>query len=257
MYFANLLVIVGLVVQAAFIGLLVWRRAYRSFPVFFSYIVWGVIGDSAILIVRTWIAPLAIYPFEVEAYVDSLFQYLVLIELAWSILRPIQRLLPRGFLLGISAVIAAAAFLVWPLSGIEQTVGYPGHLLIVLHMERTFAILRILFFLALACCSHFLAIGLRDRELQIATGLGFYSLVSVAGTMMHTRQSYGLNYFYVDIAIACSYLMSLLYWCYSFAQQETARREMTPEMQGLLVGLAKVMRKQREQLSEPTSTNQV
>jgi len=256
-YFANLLVMIGLVVQAVFIAVLVWRRTYRSFPVFFSYIVWGVIGDGAVLIMRTWIAPSAVYPFEVEAYVDSLFQYLVLIELAWSILRPIQRLLPKGFLLGISLVIAAAAFVVWPLSGIEHTVGYPGHLLIVLHAERTFAILRILFFIALACCSHFLAIGLRDRELQVATGLGFYSLVSVAGTMMHSSQSYGLNYLYVDIAIACSYLMSLLYWCYSFAQQEAARREMTPEMQGFLLGVAKVMRKQREQLSKPTFTNPV
>jgi hypothetical protein len=186
---------IGIVAQAAFIAVLARRRAYRSLPVFFFYIVWGVAGDSAILIQRTLLHSQNLYPFVIETYIDSLFQYLVLIELAWAILRPIQRLLPKGFLLGISFIIAAAAVLTWPLSEIKETSEYPSQLLIALHTQRSFAILRILFFLALACCSQFLRIGWRDRELQVATGLGFYSLVSLAGTMVHSHQSYGWQYF--------------------------------------------------------------
>lgn len=249
MFLTNLLMMIGIVAQAALIVVLVWRRTYRSLPVFFSYIVWGLASDSAMLILRALMHNQSLAPFEIETYIDSLFQYLVLIELAWSILRPIQRSLPKGLLLGISLFIAAAAVLMWPLSGIKETLGYPWQLLIAFHAQRSFAILRILFFLALACCSQFLRIGWRDRELQDATGLGFYSLVSLAGTMVHSHQFYGWQYFYVDVGIACSYLLSLVYWVYSFAQQGAARREMTPEMIDFLRGLADVIHKQWVRLS--------
>ncbi len=251
MYLANVLAIMGIVAQAALIAMFVWKRTYRSLPVFFFYIVSGLAGDSMVLILRTLMHSRSLYPFEIETYIDLLFQYLVLIELAWSILRPIQRLLPKGFLLGISLIIAAAAVLTWPLSGIKEALGFPWQLLIALHAQRSFAILRIAFFLVLACCSQFLRIGWRDRELQVATGLGFYSLVSLAGTIVHSHQSSGWQYFYVDVAIACSYLLSLVYWSYSFAQQETARREMTPEMQSFLLGMADVIRQQRDWLRKP------
>jgi hypothetical protein len=246
---------IGIVAQAAFIVVLVWRNTYKSLPVFFFYIVWGLAGDSAVLIQRTLMPSQSLYPFEIETYIDSLFQYLVLIELAWSILRPIRRSLPKGFLLGISLIIAAAAMLAWPLSGIKETLGFPRQLLIALHAQRSFAILRILFFLVLACCSQFLRIGWRDRELQVATGLGFYSLVSLIGTMVHSHQVFGWQYFYVDMAIACSHLLSLVYWVFSFVQQETARREMTPEMQGFLLRMADILHQQRDRLSEPTITS--
>jgi hypothetical protein len=252
LYTANLLATIGILAQAAFIVVLVWRSTYKSLHVFFLYIVWGLAGDSTVLILRTVMHSQSLYPFEIETYIDSFFQYLVLIELAWSILRPIQRSLPKRFLLGISLIIAAAAVLAWPLSGIKETMGYPWQLLIALHAQRSFAILRILFFIALACCSHFLGIGWRDRELQVATGLGFYSLVSLLGTMVHSHQVFGWQYFYVDLATACSYLLSLVYWVFSFAQQEVARCEMAPETQDFLLGIADMLHQQQNRLSEPT-----
>lgn len=255
MFLANLLTAVGIVVEAAVISVLVWRRTYKSLPIFFSYIAWSLAGDSTMLVLRALFCSHSLAPFEFETYVDSLFQYLVLIELAWAVLRPIQRSMPKGLLLGISLIIAASAVLAWPLSAIKDTPGIPWHLLVVFHAQRTFAILRILFFLVLACSSQFLRIGWRDRELQVATGLGFYSLVSLAGTVVHSHQSYGMPYYYVEVAIGCSYLLSLVYWVYCFAQQEATRRAMTPEMQSLLLGMADVLRQHRARLSEPTITS--
>jgi hypothetical protein len=249
---ANLLTIIGIVAEATFIAVLVWRRTYRSFPVFFSYIVWGLAGDSTILTLQIVTQSQSLAPFEIETYIDSLFQYLVLIELAWSILRPMQRSLPKGFLPGISLLIAATAVLAWPLSQIKETPGLAWQFLFALHTQRTFAILRVLFFLALVCSSQFLRISWRDREFQVATGLGFYSLVSLAGTIVHSHQFFGLQYLYVDVAVGCSYLLALGYWIYSFVQQEAPRREMTPEMQDLLLGMAGALRRQRDRLSQTT-----
>lgn len=241
----------GAVLEAAVIAVMVWRRTYRSLPVFFFYIVWGVAGDSAILILRSVAHYERLYPFEIQIYIDSVFQYLVVIELAWSTLRPIRRSLPGGFLLGISLLIAAAAVLAWPLSSMRETPGYPLPFLVALHAQRAFAILRILFFLVLAAGSHILRIGWHDREFQVATGLGFYSLVSLAGALVHSHQSFGWHYYYVDAAVACSYLLSLVYWILSFAQPEAVRREITPEMRHFLEGMAGVLRQQRRRMSAP------
>jgi len=243
---------IGIVAQAALIVVLVRGRTYRSLPIFFLYIVWGVAGDCAVLILRTVMPSLNQLTFEIEMYFDSLFQYLVLIELAWSILRPIQRSLPRGFLIGISFIIAASAVLAWPLTAIKETLGCSWQLLVALHAQRSFAILRILFFVALAFCSQLLGIGWRNRELQIATGLGFYSLVSLTGSMVHSHQVARGQYYYVELAIACTYSLSLMYWVYCFAQREVARREITPKMLEFLLGMADVMRLQRVRLSGPT-----
>jgi hypothetical protein len=171
---ANSLTLAGIAAESAFLAMMMWRRTYKTLPIFFCYIIWGLVSDSA----------------------------------KW---------------------------------------------LFALHVQRSFAVLRILFFMALAGCSQFLRIGWRDRELQVATGLGFYSLVSLAGTMVHSHQVLGWQYFYVEVAVAGSYLLSLVYWIFSFAQQEAPRRKMTPEMESLLLRVAGAGRRQRDKLSASNS----
>jgi len=249
----NLLALAGIIAEAVFLGILLWRRTFKLLPIFCSYIALGVAGDSVVLIVRTLLHNQNLDFWVAVTLIDSVFQYAVLIELAWSILRPIQGSLPKGFLPGLSILIAAAAALAWPLCALKATPGHAWEWLFALHVQRSFAVLRILFFIALAGCSQFLRIGWRDRELQIATGLGFYSLVSLGGAMVHSHQVLGLPYYYVDFVVACSYLVSLVYWVASFAQQETARREMTPAMEEFLLGMARVMRRQRNELSHRTT----
>ena len=254
MSFENVLALAGILAEALFLGILVWKRSYKSLPIFFSYIAWGLSGDSAVLILRTLLRNQSPDIWVVEMFIDSVFQYAVLIELAWSILRPIKGSLPRGFLAGLSILIAAGAALAWPLCALKDSPKYSWEWLLALHVERSFAILRILFFVAIASCSQFLRIGWRDRELQVATGLGFYSLVGLAGTMVHSHQDFGMQYYYVEFAVAGSYLMSLVYWVASFAQQEAARREMTPAIEVFLLDMAKVMRRRRAELSPTISS---
>lgn len=251
----DLLVTIGIAAQAAFIALLIWRRTYKALPIFFSYIVWGLVGDSGVLLYRTVSHSYGLVPYQIESYVDLTFQYLVLIELAWSILRPMKRVLPLKYLIATSIVIAAGIFVTWPMSALNLGAVYDRAISLVLHAQRSFALLRIFFFLIVTCCSQFLRIGWRDRELQIATGLGFYSLVSLAGIVVHAHQSSPNQYFYVDFAVASSYLMCLGYWVYCFAHQQAARREMTPEMQQFFTGMSGVMRKQMGRLNENKSTS--
>jgi hypothetical protein len=107
-----------------------------------------------------------------------------------------------------------------------------------MRLQQTTSILRILLFLALAGGSQLLSIGWRDRELQVATGLGFYSFVSLAVAMLHAHHATGLMYNHLQQAVVASGLCCLLYWAFSFAQKEAERREFTPQMQSLLLAVA-------------------
>ncbi len=102
--------------------------------------------------------------------------FVCLVELAWSVLKPIRGSLTRWALLYIAGMILLAGALLWPFSGLEADTGAQERLLV--HLVQTVGFLRVGFFLLLAATSQWLSIGWRDRELQIATGLGFYSLVS-------------------------------------------------------------------------------
>ena len=116
-------------------------------------------------------------------------------------------------------------------------------------VQETFAILRVVLFLVLAIASHWLAIGWRNRELQIATGLGLYSLGSLVGPLAHQHQSVTApNYQRVDLAIAASYFGSLVYWVVSFAQKEPPRPELPAHAQNILLELAGTAHRQRAAL---------
>jgi hypothetical protein len=80
-----------------------------------------------------------------------------------------------------------------------------------------------------------LSIGWRDRELQIATGLGFYSIVSLLVTLIHSHQTWSPQYHWLDLASSIGYLGSLTYWVLSFATKEQKRKEFSPQMQQLLL----------------------
>ena len=83
-----------------------------------------------------------------------------------------------------------------------------------------------------------LSIGWRDRELQISTGLGFYSLVSLAVEVAQSHVSFGSLYVHLNRIVVSSYACSLVYSVICFARKEPERRPFTPQMQSFLLGLS-------------------
>ncbi len=250
---AEILSLVGVLAEVVLVCLLLWRRTSKTLPVFTAYVIWGTISDALVIALRIQGNTHSLRAWVIETFVDTLFQYGVLIELAWSIVRPLRRSLPRGFLAGISTLIAGVALVAWPFSASQLSSANPRELLLAWQFQRSFAVVRIISFLVLAASSQLLRIGWRDRELQIASGLGFYSLISLAGSMIHTHQVFGLHYYYVDLAIGVSYLLSLSYWVVSFAQREAPRQEMTDEMQRIIIGVAGTMHRQLDKLRTANS----
>lgn len=250
----NTIWLAGMLTEAAVIWLLISRRVGRLLPVFLAYCIWDLLSNGfsysmRYLIHSGYSGYLTTY--FVETIIDSALQFSVLVELAWSVLRPIRSSLPRSALVAVGALILVAGAAIWPFASVSALVHVTSRQwLLMSQLGQTVSILRILFFLVLAAGSQFLSIGWRDRELQVATGLGFYSLVSVAVSILQAHQNTGLQYARLQQFAVVGFLCSLIYWVVSFSQREAERRGFTPQMERLLLAAAGTARSARGTLTE-------
>lgn len=249
----SILWLAGTAGEAVVLGLLLYRRIWRNFPLFFVYSIWTLAANAVVYI---------LFRFNFSGYAgaylvlmlgDSILLFCVLVEIGWSILRPLRPSLSRRTPFIIGAVILALGVAIWPFATVTAPHGTASNLVSLMHLQQTFYVLRVLVFLALAAFSQFLSIGWRDRELQIVTGLGITSLVSLAVAMLHAYPSMRAQYSRLNELVIASYLCSLLYWTVSFCQKEEERREFTPQMQSLLLAMAGAARTTRIALSQPAS----
>jgi hypothetical protein len=243
----------AMVAEAAVVALLLYRHVARSLPVFCLYCAWSLCTDAVNFYLHQRIsdsAYLSIYL--AETVIDSALQFSVLVELTWSVLKPIRASLPRLALPVLASIIILIGAAIWPLADVHAVLSQNGHLL--MHLMQTVSILRIVIFLILASCSQLLSLSWRDRELQVATGLGIYSLAGLGVAMLHTHNASPEQNKYYNLFVAASYVITMIYWTISLLQREAERQEFTPQMQSLLLAMAGVARADREALAQRTVT---
>jgi hypothetical protein len=240
----------GIIAEAAVVGLLIYRRLWRTLPFFFVYNLWTLIGGAAGYAIMNLYPNAYLNTYLVEAGVDSALVFCVLVELSWSIVRPFRTSLPRHTIWGLGILVAVAALAIWPFSDSSAFASYPLQWHLLVRLQQTVSILRILFFLLLAASSQLLSIGWRDRELQVATGLGFYSIVGLTTTVLQTHMAAGDLYRRLDQVLVASFVCSSLYWVFCFAQKEAERREFSPQMQSMLLAVAGAARSTRMALGD-------
>ncbi len=248
----NTIWLAGIVTEAVVVGLLIRKRVWRLLPLFFVYCVWDLLSNVGGFTGSHFLKlsdSNYITTYLVQTMIDSAFQFCVLVELVWSVLRPIRSSLPRFTFVALAALILAVGAAIWPFAALAGIAQETANVQLIVHLQQTTSILRILLFLGMAGCSQLLSIGWRDRELQVATGLGVYSLVSVGVTMMQAHQSTFAQYAHLNEFVVGSFVCSLLYWVFSFSQKEAERREFTPQMQNLLLAVAGVARAERSALT--------
>ncbi len=249
------ILVCGMAAEVTLILLLGKNRAYRNFPAFFLFMVWSLFSDGFLYYVRAHFSYDFFYGvYEVQLVIDSVMIFALLVEVAWSVLRPIRSSLPKYSWLGIAALVLVGALLLWPIAGLTAPPGLLKDGKNLFLLQQTPALLRAVFFLALAAFSQVLSIGWRDRELQIVSGLGFYSIVSLAITMLHSHQATNTYaYHLLDVMGGISYLVALFYWVYAFATQAAERRQFTPQMQSMLLAVAGAARNTRIALEDSSN----
>lgn len=239
--------LIGILTELVVVLLLVGRGLWRSLRLFTFYCLWDLLNNCIVL---PW-AQHSLNSYRAVYFaivvIDTVFVFAVLTELTWSVLRPIHKFLHRRAYIFIALLLALTGVLLWPLTGVGEVAKTFAY---IIHIQQMSSLLRILFFVCLAALSSLLSLSWRDRELQVATGLGFYSLASFAVTLVHIHGSNRFQYSTLNEFVVASYVASLLYWVYSFAQKEAERREFTPQMQDLLLTVAGVAREQRLALAQ-------
>jgi len=251
-----LIIVTGTSAELAVILLLLYRGIWRRFPMFFAYSVWVVLGNTAAYILFKLHFPNYSQVYLINMIVDSALMFCVLVELGWSILRPLHGSLSKVALLLIAAAILLLGAAIWPLAEVPLLPKASHTVVLIMHIQQTFYVLRILLFVILAASSHFLAIGWRDRELQIATGLGATSLASLAVAFLRVYPSMSGMFQVLNNMVIFTFIASLLYWIYSFAQQEQERRQMTPQVQSMLLAVASAAHSTRIALASSDTGSQ-
>ena len=251
----NLLWLAGVIAESAVVLLLVRRQIWNRLPIFTVYCAWDLTVNIAafLLFSRSNIHHYFLF-YRAFTVLDSLLVFSVLVETLWSVLSPLRSHLSHQVPFYIFAGLLLLAIALWPVtSGVGSAVG-PFRSLV--HIVQDVALLRILIFLTLAGLSHLLTIGWRDRELQVITGLGIYSVASFGAGLLRTHNNLGSQDRTINEFVVASYVCSLLYWAYGFAQKEAERHEFTPQMQNVLLAMAGVAREQRLALAQAAMERQ-
>ena len=195
--------------------MLVRQRIYRTLPVFTLYMGWNVCIDLAGGIVLFLGPQKYLLFYLIQLTIDAIYQFRILTELARSVRRHNRARSPGPVLLALLFPIAAA--IIWQSAAWTEPPYCTIMGRILVHMLQAYSILRAGFVLALVLWSALLGLRWPGRELCIITGFGFYSIVALTVSILHTHQTVGPMYHLLDLAVNASYICSLLYWIYSFA----------------------------------------
>lgn len=214
-----LLSFVCLFLDTVLITLMVWSRAFRALPIFFSYLIWNLCSSAVGLMLARTLSPTDYLRFYLaEMTMDGLFEFAFLFELARSvrihnhILRPGRRSRIRILLLAILLIVSLSSW------NIPEYL--PPLYKFYLHTQQAITILRVAIILSLCWWSSLQFLRWSDRELRVVTGAGLYSFVALAVSILHTHQTVGPLYRWLDELMRFSYVCALAYWIFAFSPRE-------------------------------------
>jgi hypothetical protein len=226
----GLLYLVG---EISLLAVLLVRRQYRVFPVFTASVTFNFLNNAGVGLLFALSPDIArMVPYTLLP-VEYLLDLAVLLEIAWNVLRPVHSSLPRGSIraLAVAVGLALAGGLLlahhFGDSGKIQQIKAPFDLAV--------GMLRMLIFAAVAGFAQLLGIGWRNKVLQLATGLSFYSAADLIVSLLvhYYGDASGLE----AVRVAATTL-EFGFFVWVFTTKDVARREFSPQMEQFLITLA-------------------
>lgn len=245
----------GIALEFAVFVVLVRRKIYRVFPIFCLFMAESFISGIAMwATVKHYTPTQYLRAYIIDFSISSFLQIALLAELMWVALKPIRNSLPRFSLLILVLMLILAGAILWPIVGITIPPKLDPLSSFFFHIVKITATLRICIFVVIAGFSSFLAIGWKNRELQISTGLGFYSFVFMLVTIIHTLGPVSSIYHFYDQLTVFSFILVLIYWLLSFLQSEPERKIIAPQMEKTLLLLGGAVKSYRVAVTDTSIT---
>ena len=201
--------IAGASMEAVLLVLVIWKRIYRTLPVFSCYLIWCLLSDAGLAVAL--LIPHSYLPATlVGITVDALLQIAILAELGRVVIRHNQVSPPSR------TVIVLLTLLGFVIAGSLNNWTFPTNLpildMLYVVLLQLFAVLRVVFLLTLLWWSSLQKLKWPTRELKIVTGLGIYLLVSLGVVILHNHNNLGMQYHWLDQFLVACYLWTLSYW---------------------------------------------
>ena len=235
--------------QVFLFAVLINRRLYRTFPIFTSYILYATVSD---ILFVTLFRDVSSHRYFVAYFVNCVPEFLlqlgILVEVAYNVLSPVKRSLPKAslYLFGGLLAVGVILTLVFTLTSKPQAFeGWPER---YLQLNFAFAILRLVIFSAIACFSQMLGISWKNHVLQIATAFASYSIVILLVELLHRHvgERFAYRYHLHEQFRIVGWCMALGYWSYLLAKKEAPRREFSPGMATFLISMSEALGQNRE-----------
>jgi hypothetical protein len=248
-YLDDVLWAAGATGELLLLGILIGRRIYRTFPIFCIWIAFVLLLEPTFYWLLNHASARTYYQtFFALNFPQYLLEACVLLEVASTVLQPVRKSLPKGVLFFV-AILMVAIGTVGFLVAAHLNAATLAHTRSFVVLNTAMAILRLVTFLLIAAFSQVLGLGWKNHVLQLASGLAFYSAVTLIVELAHSHlragPSYASDYYMLAHFRVLGYLCALYYWCFCFARQEAPRKEFNSKMSDFLVSMSGMAKQQQ------------
>jgi len=243
-------VAIGLLLQASLCIVIFRKGLARLYPIFLIYLFSNLVVDS---LTWVWAGDGVAYRryYFIVTTLDYVLQLLIVFEIGLNVLRPSRRSIPFPILPIATVAVLLSAIVAASFSEPVQSGGPERLIQISLQVTLSLAVLKLLLFAALAGFAQVLGISWKSHVLQLATGLAFFAGVSLLVQIGSSHvspldgQAYIPHLVILNEVQSVGYMLTLIFWIWAFSRNEAPRKDFTPQMQEVLVTIAKSAKRTR------------
>jgi hypothetical protein len=197
---------------------LLWRKLYRKFPVFFSFVIFQLVHFAVLFPIHQYGSyNLYFYSFWIAYTVSLIFGFLVIHEIFVDVFRPYHMLRDLG------TVLFKWAALVMMIVALVVAVSSPSAqspiLVALLTMQRVVRVVQCGLVLFLMIFSSYLAVSWKQPSFGIALGLGMLAGTQLAGNALYSGgEISGSAFVFANMSLYCC---TVLVWL-AYAATKTA-----------------------------------
>ena len=198
------------VLQAVVVGVLLWRKRHRTFPVFFAYLVSQVVVFAATFVTfQMENYPLRFYTYWVCQAISLAIGFKVIQEVFLDVFRPYPALKDLGAVLFKWA--ALVMLLVAGVVAAASSVSSAGPLVqAVLTVERCVRVVQVGLIMFLLVFAKYLGVSWKQQSFGIALGFGEFAAFELIVVALRASGHIGQNA--VDATNMIAYNCSVLVW---------------------------------------------
>jgi hypothetical protein len=221
------------VLQAALVGILLWRKLYRTFPIFFSYVAFQIVVFGALFPLHSErFYTIFYYTYWSTTAVSAILGFFVIHELFQDVFRPYHTLRDLGSVLfkwaALVMLLVAGVVAASTASATEEPLRTG-----IMTLERSVRVVQCGLILFLLVFSRYLGTNWRQKSFGIALGFGAFASVELSLVALNAATDNVFNQRLSTFLNLITYDVTILTWIgYMFAHspaREPATHMLRPQ----------------------------